>query len=98
MVPSRGHHPSLRHGDTLADAVSNGWFPARTATVALTNATMDYALRIANKGYKQALADDANLRNGLNVYFGKITNAPVANDLGYEYHPPEEIFGVVGSC
>ncbi|MCE5318485.1 MAG: alanine dehydrogenase [Parachlamydia sp.] len=63
---------------------------ARTSTLALTNATMDYALMIANKGYRQALLDNAGLRNGLNVYYGKVTNEAVATDLGYEYVSPEE--------
>lgn len=64
---------------------------ARTATQALTNATMDYALMIANKGYKQALKDNVGLRNGLNVCHGKVTNEHVAVDLGYEYIPPEKV-------
>lgn len=62
---------------------------ARTATLALTNATMGYALTLANKGYKQALLDDAGLMNGLNVSFGHVTNASVAADLGYKYVSPE---------
>lgn len=64
---------------------------ARTATQALTNATMSYALKIANKGYKQALREDKNLRNGLNVCLGKVTHPEVANDLSYTYHAPEEL-------
>lgn len=63
---------------------------ARTATQALTNATLDYALKIANKGYKNALLEDRNLCNGLNICFGKVTNEYVAADLHYEYVPPEE--------
>jgi alanine dehydrogenase len=62
---------------------------ARTSTQALTNATMDYALAIANKGYKKALMDNPGLRNGLNVYHGLVTNESVAHDLDYEYTPPE---------
>jgi alanine dehydrogenase len=58
---------------------------ARTSTQALTNATMDYALLIANMGYKAALIGHSGLRNGLNVCFGQITNESVAHDLGYEY-------------
>lgn len=64
---------------------------ARTSTQALTNATMDYALTIANKGYKQALLENAGLRNGLNVCYGKVTNESVASDLGYEYIAPEKV-------
>ncbi len=63
---------------------------ARTSTQALTNATMGYALRIANKGYKQALQEDKGLKNGLNVCLGKVTHQDVANDLGLPYHPADE--------
>lgn len=64
---------------------------ARTSTKALTHATMDYALLIANKGWRKALTDNAGLRNGLNVCYGKITNESVANDLGYPYVPAEDV-------
>jgi alanine dehydrogenase len=64
---------------------------ARTSTQALTNSTMDYALEIANKGYRQALRENIGLRDGLNVCFGHIANECVAHDLGYPYVPPEEL-------
>ncbi|WP_341917957.1 alanine dehydrogenase [Hydrocarboniphaga effusa] len=64
---------------------------ARTSTFALTNATLPFALALANKGYKQALRDDAHLREGLNVHTGKITYKAVAEDLGYEYTPASEL-------
>ncbi len=67
---------------------------ARTSTMALTNVTMDYALAIANKGYVKALTDDPYLRVGLNVCHGKVTNEPVATDLGYEYVTPETALGI----
>jgi len=62
---------------------------ARTATEALTSATLPYSLKIAEYGYKKALSDDACLRPGLNVYRGKVTNEYVASDLGYDYVSPE---------
>lgn len=62
---------------------------ARTSTFALTNATLPFALALANKGYKQALKDDAHLLNGLNVHEGKVTYKAVADVLGYEYQPAE---------
>lgn len=62
---------------------------ARTATLALTHATMPYALALANKGYVKALLDNAGLMQGLNVCLGKVTNESVAHDLGYEYVPPQ---------
>ncbi|WP_207060918.1 alanine dehydrogenase [Motiliproteus sp. SC1-56] len=63
---------------------------ARTSTFALTNATLPYAIALANKGYKQALLDDEHLRNGLNVHKGQITYEAVARDLGYSYVRAEE--------
>lgn len=63
---------------------------ARTATMALTHATCKYALDLASKGYKTALKEHGGLREGLNVCLGKVTNLPVAQDLGYSYCPPAE--------
>lgn len=63
---------------------------ARTSTFALTNATLPFALALADKGYKQALEDDPHLRNGLNIHRGKVTYEAVAHDLGYDYQPTEE--------
>lgn len=64
---------------------------ARTSTQALTNATGDYALLIANKGWKKALSDHVGLRHGLNVCNGHVTNESVAHDLGYSYVPAERV-------
>lgn len=64
---------------------------ARTATQALTNATMDYALTLAKKGYKKALRENPGLRMGLNVCHGLVTNSSVASDLGYEYVNPDRL-------
>ncbi len=65
---------------------------AKTATEALTNATMSYVLKIANKGYKQALKDDKGLRNGLNVCEGYITLHELAQDLpSFSYRPVEDV-------
>lgn len=64
---------------------------ARTSTMALTNATMSYALDIAGKGWRQAIAEDAGLREGLNVCHGHVTNISVAYDLGYTYVSPEQV-------
>jgi len=64
---------------------------ARTSTFALTNATLPFALALANKGWKQACADDAHLLNGLNVHQGKVTYKAVADALGYDYVAPAEV-------
>ena len=63
----------------------------RTSTYALNNATLPFVLALANKGWKQALRDDAHLRNGLNVAAGKVTCREVAHDLGYTYHAPDAL-------
>ncbi len=64
---------------------------ARTATMALNNSIFPYVLRLANNGYKKALLEDPHFLLGLNVAFGKVTNQHVATDLGYDYHPPDQI-------
>jgi alanine dehydrogenase len=63
---------------------------ARTSTFALTNATLPHALALADKGVRQALADDANLRNGLNVHAGKLTYRAVADALALPFTPASE--------
>jgi alanine dehydrogenase len=64
---------------------------ARTSTYALNNVTLPFALNIANKGWKKALADDAHLRNGLNVAQGHVTYKAVADDLGYKFVAAETL-------
>ncbi len=63
---------------------------ARTATMALTNATLPYALQLAEHG-EDALRQNPGLREGLNVYKGQVTNRAVAQDLGYEYKATSEL-------
>ena len=55
-----------------------------TSTYALTNVTLPYAVALANKGWKQALKDDAALALGLNTHDGKVTYPAVAEAFGYE--------------
>lgn len=64
---------------------------AKTSTLALTNATLPYALQLANKGWLEALKQNPGLRNGLNVYLGQVTNQAVAEDLGYAYVSPDKV-------
>jgi len=59
----------------------------RTSTFALSNATIPYALQIANKGAETAMRDNPALMKGLNVYKGKITNEAVAKAQGLLYEP-----------
>ncbi len=56
-----------------------------TSTAALTNATLRYGLAIADKGWEQAVKDDAALAKGVNVLDGKVTYKPVAEAHGLEY-------------
>jgi alanine dehydrogenase len=58
----------------------------RTSTLALTNATLPYALQLANKGWKRALKENPALLKGLNVTDGRITYAGVAEAFGMELH------------
>lgn len=59
----------------------------RTSTFALTNATLPYALALANKGFEQAIKDDTGLAEGVNTYAGKLTYAAVAESQNLEYTP-----------
>jgi alanine dehydrogenase len=61
---------------------------ARTSTQALGNATLPFMLNLANKGWKQACADDAHLLNGLNVHAGKLTYYAVGEALGLDVISP----------
>lgn len=63
----------------------------RTSTLALTNATFPYVMQLANKGWRQALKDNAALRKGLNIIDGKVTYKGVASAFGLDYHAPEGI-------
>lgn len=57
----------------------------RTSTFALTNATLPYALSLANKGFEKAISDDAGLKEGVNTYAGKCTYEAVATSQDIEY-------------
>ncbi len=74
--------PVYKVNDVIHYCVANmpGAVPM-TSAQALNNAVLPYALALADKGWKKALSDDVNLRNGLNVCMGKITHAGVAESL-----------------
>lgn len=63
---------------------------ARTSTLALTNASLPYVLKLADRGVHQALLSDENFLSGLNVHKGMVTNHAVAEALGYDYVAPEK--------
>src|SRR5699024_12529525 len=77
----------VKHG-VIHYSVSNvpGAVP-RTSTVGLTNATIPYALQIANKGYQKAAIENEALAKGDNIVDGKVTDKGVASTLDYEYAP-----------
>ena len=62
-----------------------------TSTLALTNATLPYAIQLANKGWQQACKDNADLRLGLNVVNGKIVYEGVSQAFNLEYTPVYEV-------
>jgi alanine dehydrogenase len=65
---------------------------AKTSTFALNNATLPFAINLANKGYADALKQDQHLMNGLNVYQGHLTCEAVANAHNLAYKDPSDLF------
>lgn len=63
----------------------------KTSTWALTNATLPYLLKLADKGLCKAMQEDDALLGGLNVYDGKLTCGAVAKTFGYPYTDAEDI-------
>jgi alanine dehydrogenase len=63
----------------------------RTSTYALTNATLPYALQLANFGFVEAVKSNAALAKGVNIYKGHVTCEGVAKAHGFEYKPLETL-------
>jgi alanine dehydrogenase len=86
--PTTHSKPTYVIDDVVHYCVSN--MPgavARTATFALANVTLPYALALANKGLHRALTDDAALAKGLNLHQGQVTHPAVAESLAIPYQP-----------
>jgi len=64
---------------------------ARTSTYALNNVTLPHVMRIADRGWKDALAQDPHLANGLNIHDGHVTHEAVARDQGLHHVPVSSI-------
>jgi alanine dehydrogenase len=64
-----------------------------TSTMALTNATLPYAIQLANKGWRQACSENKELRLGLNVVNGKVCYRGVSEAFNLDYTPVEDILG-----
>ena len=86
--PTTHADPTYVVDDVIHYCVANmpGAVP-RTSTFALNNATLPFARKLADLGWREALRSDPHLANGLNVHEGRVTNAAVARDLGYEHVP-----------
>ena len=63
----------------------------RTSTMALTNATLPYAVEIANKGWKKAMQESSEIKAGANVINGKITYDAVAQAFDLNYTPIDDL-------
>lgn len=90
--PTTHAEPTYRVHNSLYYCVAN--MPAavpHTSTYALTNVTLPYAVDLANKGWRQAMLEDPALSRGLNVHAGQVTYAAVAEALGFELHPSEQL-------
>lgn len=92
-TPTTHDDPTFIIDDVVHYCVANmpGAVPY-TSTIALTNATLPYAIQLAGKGWKQACKDDEPLRKGLNVVNGKVVYKGVADAFGLPY---EEVNSVL---
>jgi len=88
MHPTTHENPTFVVDGVIHYAVANmpGAVP-RTSTFALTNATLPYALQLANKGWKQALKENGALLKGLNMVGGKVTYPAVGQAFGIPVEP-----------
>ena len=64
---------------------------AKTSTLALTNATLPYAVEIANNGWEVAMRENPEIKRGANVIKGKVTYKAVAEAFGLEYTPIDQV-------
>jgi alanine dehydrogenase len=95
--PTTHDKPTYEVDGIIHYCVSNmpGCVPV-TATTALTNATLPYALHIADKGWQQACRDNAGLRKGLNMVDGRITCPGVAHAFGLPCTPADVFLDTAG--
>lgn len=90
--PTTHDHPTFTVHDAVFYCVANmpGAVP-RTSTFALTNATMPYVLKLADKGWRGACFSDPALAKGLSTHEGKLLNKEVAHDLDLHYTDPASL-------
>lgn len=91
--PTTHEDPTFIIDDVVHYCVANmpGAVPY-TSTIALTNATLPYAIQLANKGWKKACQENAELEKGLNIVNGKIVYQGVADAFNLPFHSVEEIY------
>jgi alanine dehydrogenase len=94
MHPTTHENPTYVVDGVIHYAVANmpGGVP-RTSTLALTNATLPYALQLANKGWQRALRDNGALLKGLNMTGGQVTYRGVAEAFDLPFTAPELVLG-----
>ncbi len=87
--PTTHDDPTFKVHNSVFYCVANmpGSVP-RTSTFALTNATLPYVLKLADKGWQAACAADPALAKGLSTHEGHLLNEQVAHDLGLSYTDP----------
>ncbi|WP_187264709.1 alanine dehydrogenase [Pontibacter beigongshangensis] len=90
--PTTHENPTYIIDDIVHYCVANmpGAVPY-TSTLALTNATLPYAIELANKGWKKGCTENQELKTGLNVVHGKVVYQGVADAFGLEYVPVETV-------
>jgi alanine dehydrogenase len=91
-IPTTHENPTFIIDDIVHYCVANmpGAVPY-TSTVALNNATLPYALQLANEGWKTACRNNSDLRKGLNIVDGKIVYKGVAEAWNLSYHDVETV-------
>ncbi|MBM3241182.1 alanine dehydrogenase [Candidatus Poribacteria bacterium] len=91
--PTTHQNPTfIKHGVVHYCVTNMPGAVGRTSTYALTNATLPYVLKLANKGWRQAVKDDSALAQGLNIANGKICFKAIAEALNLDYVPLKDIF------
>lgn len=90
--PTTHSNPTYKvHGSTFYCVANMPGAVPNTSTWALTNATLAYAVRLANQGWREAMRDDPALAKGLNTYGGDITCRPVAEAHDMSYVDPTNL-------
>jgi alanine dehydrogenase len=86
--PTTHDHPTFVVDEVIHYCVANmpGAVP-RTSTIALTNATLNYTIKIANEGWERACRNSLPLRKGLNVLNGKVVYKGVSDAFGFMHEP-----------